>query len=51
MIEGPLLLAILVRGLRFTPVAGRVPQPEAQLTVRARGGIWLDVARRVGGPV
>ena len=46
MIEGPLMLALLARAFRFAPVAGQVPQPVAHLTVRARGGIWLDVTRR-----
>ncbi len=46
MVEGPLLLAMLARAYRFTPVPGRVPVPVAHLTVRAKEGIWLDVARR-----
>jgi len=46
MIEGPLLLALMARSLTFEPVAGRVPQPEAQLTVRSRGGIWLQIRHR-----
>ncbi len=46
MIEGPLLLAMLLRRFRFHPVAGREPVPVAHLTVRARGGIWLDLAPR-----
>ncbi|MBC7139321.1 MAG: cytochrome P450 [Defluviimonas sp.] len=41
MIEGPLMLAALVRAFRFEPVPGRVPVPVAHLTVRAREGIWL----------
>jgi len=47
MVEGPLLLAMLVSAFRFETVAGRVPVPVAHLTVRAKDGIWLDVARRV----
>jgi len=47
MVEGPLLLAMLVIAFRFETVAGRVPVPVAHLTVRAKDGIWLDVARRV----
>lgn len=46
MVEGPLLLAMLVRACRFAPVEGRDPVPVAHLTVRARDGIWLQVARR-----
>ncbi|MFY0691820.1 MAG: cytochrome P450 [Paracoccaceae bacterium] len=46
MIEGTLLLSMLVRAFRFTPVAGRVPVPVAHLTVRARDGIHLRIARR-----
>ncbi len=47
MIEGPLLLALLVRAFRFEPVEDRVPVPVAHLTVRAKDGIWLQVERRV----
>lgn len=46
MVEGPLLLAMLVRKYRFEPVPGRVPVPVAHLTVRAKDGIWLDVKNR-----
>lgn len=46
MVEGVLLLSLLLRDLRVRPVAGRVPIPEAHLTVRARDGIWLHVDRR-----
>ncbi len=46
MVEGPLLLAHLARACRFAPVPGRMPVPVAHLTVRARDGIWLRVARR-----
>jgi cytochrome P450 len=46
MVEGPLLLAMLVRAFRFETVEGRVPMPVAHLTVRAKDGIWLDVTRR-----
>ncbi|MEZ5752086.1 MAG: cytochrome P450 [Paracoccaceae bacterium] len=41
MIEGPLLLAMILRDFRVTPLADRVPVPVAQLTVRGRDGIWL----------
>ena len=46
MIEGPLMLAAILRDLRVTPVEGRAPVPVAHLTVRARDGIWLRVDRR-----
>ena len=46
MVEGPLLLAMLVRAFRFRRVEGRDPVPVAHLTVRAKDGIWLEVERR-----
>ena len=46
MVEGPLLLAMLVRAFRFQAVEGDVPVPVAHLTVRAKDGIRLRVARR-----
>ena len=46
MIEGPLLLALLVRAHHFAPVPDRIPVPVAHLTVRAKDGIWLTTTRR-----
>ncbi len=46
MVEGPLMLAMLCRQLRFSVVEGRVPVPVAHLTTRAKDGIWLRVERR-----
>jgi cytochrome P450 len=46
MVEGPLLLAHLIRAYRFAPVAGDVPVPVAHLTVRAQNGIRLQLSRR-----
>jgi cytochrome P450 len=46
MLEGTLMLAHLVREFRFEALPDRVPVPMAQLTVRARDGIWLRVTRR-----
>ena len=46
MIEGPLLLAMLVRACRFEVVEGRPAMPVAHLTVRGRDGIWLRVLPR-----
>jgi len=49
MVEGPLLLAQLVRAFRFEPLPGSTPVPVAHLTVRARDGIRLRVLRREAG--
>ena len=46
MIEGVLLVAMLVRAFKFEVVAGRVPEPVAHLTVRAKDGIWLRFVPR-----
>lgn len=46
MLEGPLLLAEILRRFRVFPVEGRVPEPVAHLTVRSRTGIWLRLERR-----
>lgn len=45
MVEGVLLLAQLARAFRFE-LAGDVPVPVAHLTVRAKDGIRLRIARR-----
>lgn len=46
MIEGPLLLAMLVRKFRFDILPGKEPIPVAHLTVRAKDGLWLKVSLR-----
>ena len=46
MIEGPLILSMLVRELRFELDNRPAPVPVAHLTVRSRDGIWLRVSRR-----
>lgn len=46
MVEGPLLLAMLVRACRFDLVADKPAVPVAHLTVRGRDGIWLKVSAR-----
>ena len=46
MIEGPLLLAMLVRAYRFDAVPERPAMPVAHLTVRGRDGIWLSISPR-----
>ena len=48
MAEGVLLLAMILRQWRLDPVAGEVPVPQAQLTVRARDGIRLRFTPRPG---
>ena len=46
MLEGPLMLSMILRELRVSPVEGRTPMPEAHLTVRSRDGIWLRIDAR-----
>ena len=46
MVEGPLMLALLVRAFRFAPVEGAMVTPVAHLTVRGKEGIPLMVSRR-----
>lgn len=46
MAEGPLLLSMLVRAFRFTPVEGDEPVPVAHLTVRSANGIRLRITPR-----
>lgn len=46
MVEGPLMLAMITRAFRLEVVEGRVPEPVAYLTVRARDGIWLRLTPR-----
>lgn len=48
MAEGPLILSMLVRALRFEPVPGRPAMPVAHLTVRGGDGIWLKLSPRGG---
>jgi cytochrome P450 len=47
MVEGPLLLAMLVKHWRFLRIEGRDPVPVAHLTVRAKDGIWLTISPRL----
>lgn len=49
MAEGVVLLAAVLARFRVLPVKGRVPEPVAHLTVRAREGIWLDLRARTMG--
>jgi cytochrome P450 len=46
MVEGPLLIAMLLRRCRFELVDGKPAMPVAHLTVRGKDGIWLKVSRR-----
>ena len=46
MVEGPLLLATLLRDLRFGLVGESPPVPVAHLTVRSSDGIRLRVHQR-----
>lgn len=46
MIEGPLLLAQILRHVRVDPVPDDIPVPVAHLTVRSRDGIRLNIVRR-----
>jgi cytochrome P450 len=46
MAEGTLLLSMLVRAFRFTLAPNRVPMPVAQLTLRAKDGIHLQLTPR-----
>ena len=46
MIEGPLLLALLVRTFAFNTDGHPVPVPTAYLTVRSDLGIWLTAKKR-----
>lgn len=50
MVEGPLILARLMRDFTFFRVEDRDPVPVAHLTVRARDGIWLHVRPRGKAP-
>ncbi len=46
MVEGPLILARLLRDIALETVPERTPVPVAHLTVRARDGIWLNLRKR-----
>jgi cytochrome P450 len=45
MVEGPLLLSSVLRAFEVQPVGGKIPQPVAHLTVRAKDGIYLNKMR------
>ncbi len=46
MVEGPLILALLLRAYKFEPGPGRPPVPVAHLTVRSESGINLKISAR-----
>ena len=46
MLEGVLLLAIILRDLKFEAVEGAEPQPILHLTVHSKDGIYLKVTPR-----
>ena len=46
MVEGPLILARLLRDVEVVPTPDRAPVPVAHLTVRAKDGIWLNLRKR-----
>lgn len=46
MVEGVVLLSSLVEQFKFETVSGRIPVPEAHLTIRSKDGIWLRVTPR-----
>ena len=46
MVEGPLILARILRDWQVDAVPEHVPVPVAHLTVRAKNGIWIQLKRR-----
>jgi cytochrome P450 len=50
-VEAAVILAVLLRALRFLPVAGHKPKPVARVTLRPAGGMPLLVAARASQPL
>ena len=46
MVEAQIILASLISRYRFTPIAGKAPVPEMVITLRPKGGVWLNVTPR-----
>ncbi len=46
MIEGVILLALILRDLKFDLVEGKTPKPVHHLTVRSEDGIYLAITKR-----
>ncbi len=42
MTEAALILALVAQRYRFTLASGRDPQPEALITLRPKGGVWVS---------
>lgn len=48
MIEMKTVLSEVLKRIRFTATAGRVPRPEAVMSLRPKGGVWID-AKHISG--
>ncbi len=46
MVEAQIIVASLISRYRFTPIAGKAPVPEMVITLRPKGGVWLNVTPR-----
>jgi cytochrome P450 len=46
MMEARLILAAIVQAYRFDLVPGQDPRPQALVTLRPRGGLWMTLAKR-----
>ena len=46
MVEAQIILASLISRYRFEPMEGRSPTPEMVLTLRPKGGVWLNITAR-----
>jgi len=44
--EATLILSNLIRGFRFDPIAGDIPEPVGRVTIRSANGVRLMVSRR-----
>ena len=47
--EAVIILATLLSRFKFTPVAGRKPEPVMILTLRPEGGVWLNAEPATAG--
>ncbi len=46
MVEAQIILASLISRYHFEPIDGKEPVPEMVLTLRPKGGVWLQVTPR-----
>jgi len=46
MVEAQIILASLISRYRFEPIEGKDPVPEMVLTLRPKGGVWLNIIPR-----